>query len=127
MNSGIFAWRWLLAARPEYVMSVMIELRDAWVWTIEVLIIILILFSCFFLPLLTPLSRNASVSSLTLNAPLPLSLLSNLALVAPSIPKNINKERVTLLLTDFLLIGFWNSFQLCCQEGEEREERKKRE
>ena len=35
MNSGIFAWRWLLAARPEYVMSVMIELRDAWVWTIE--------------------------------------------------------------------------------------------
>ena len=82
MNSGMFAWRWLLAARPEYVMSVMIELRDAWVWTIEVFFFFLFFFIFFFFPFSffsffpsLPFSfsnfthRNVSASSQTWSAP----------------------------------------------------------
>ena len=35
INTGVFAWRWLVAARPEFHLEVMNELKDVWEWTIE--------------------------------------------------------------------------------------------
>jgi phosphatidylinositol 4-kinase len=35
LECGVFAWRWLIAARPEFHLHILTELREVWCWTIE--------------------------------------------------------------------------------------------